>query len=105
MKEYRYKDIEKIEKHFICFNDGYKISLNECRFEWAKAHNIDFEDNFCIGERDILTKPPFFLFYNKEKVKVVFTNNGILNFGMSKKSFSELHITLMKLGYKTFDMT
>ena len=39
MKEYSYKDIQEITKTGILFKDGFELSFEECRNEWAVEKN------------------------------------------------------------------
>lgn len=76
MKKYSYKDIQEITKTGILFKDGFELSFEECRNEWVIEKKINGDESYCIAERDSLAEIPYFLFYSKDKVKVVFDKKG-----------------------------
>ena len=53
------------------------MSFEECRNEWAVENKINADETHCVAERDSLAEIPYFLFYSKDKVKVVFDKKGI----------------------------
>ena len=94
MIEYSYRDIKKIMEVGIIFSDGYELFFEECKNEWAVKNLINKEQSCCVAERNCLTKPPFFLFYTKEKVKIIFDKKGILSKMQNQNDFHKLQITL-----------
>ena len=89
----------------IIFSDGYELFFEECKNEWAVKNLINKEQSCCVAERNCLTKPPFFLFYTKEKVKIIFDKKGILSKMQNQNDFHKLQITLNRLGLTSYDMS
>lgn len=105
MKEYSYKDIQKITKAGIMFRDGFELLFEECRNGWCAEHKIKREPSCCVAERDCLAKIPYFLFYSPVKVKVLFNKRGVLNKRKNEKNFHSLQLLLNKLGFTSYDLT
>ena len=103
MKEYSYKEIQKITKEGILFRDGFKLSFEECRNEWSINNAV--KGTYCVAERDSLAKIPYFLFYSKKRVKVLFDKKGIFCNKTNKKEFQNLQLVLNRLGFSSYDMT
>lgn len=70
MREYSYKDIQRITQAGILFRDGFALLFEECRNEWSVENKIN--QSCCVAKRDSLAKIPYFLFYSKNRVKVFF---------------------------------
>lgn len=105
MKEYSYKDIQMITKAGILFKDGFELSFEECRNGWSIENKIEENESYCIAERDILAKIPYFLFYSKDKVKIFFDKEGVFCKKKNRDEFQNLQVTLNKLGFSSYDMT
>lgn len=105
MKEYFYKDIQEITKEGILFKDGYKLLFEECRYEWCKIYNIESNQSFCVAERNIALFEPYFLFYSKEHVMVLFGKTNLLKRRKIEKQFHNLQFTLKKFGFSSYDMS
>lgn len=105
MKVYSYKNIKCITGLGITFMDGYNIVFEECRKEWPKAKKIDITESHCVAERDLLAKEPYFLFYSKDRVKIIFNNKGIFSKKRNRYQFHKLHMILNGFGKRSFDMT
>lgn len=58
MKEYSYKDIQKITEVSILFKNGFEILFEECRKEWALENRIIFDESYCVAKRNILAEIP-----------------------------------------------
>lgn len=78
MKEYSYKDIQTITKVGILFRDGFELLFEECRNEWSIENHIKEDESYCVAERDSLAKIPYFLFYSKNRIKILFDKKGFL---------------------------
>lgn len=78
MKVYSYKNIKCITGLGITFMDGYNIVFEECRKEWSKAKKIDITESHCVAERDLLAKEPYFLFYSKDRVKIICNSSNVI---------------------------
>ena len=90
MKEYSYKKIQKITKAGILFKDGFELSFEECRNGWSMENKIEGNESYCVAERDVLAKIPYFLFYSKDKVKIFLTKMAFFTrrkIGMNFKIF------------------
>ena len=104
MKTYSYKNIKHITKSGIAFVDGFDIMFDECKKEWSKEKNNSIE-SYCVAERDFLAKEPYFLFYSKERVKIIFNNKGIFSKKRNIHQFEKLQMILNEFGLRSFDMT
>lgn len=105
MREYCYNDIEEITNIGILFKDGFKLSFEECHNEWAIENNLKRSESHCVAKRSILEKPPFFLFYSKDRVKVVFEKKGLWGKRKNKAEFENLQVLLNRVGVSSYDMT
>ena len=105
MKTYSYKSIKCITKLGITFTDGYNIMFEESKKERYKANKIDITESHCFVERDLLAKEPYFLFYSKDQVKVIFNNKGIFSKKRNRYQFHKLQMILNGFGIRSFDMT
>lgn len=104
MRVYKYTDIAKIAENEITMKDGYIISLQECKKEWAKQNGIDLKESNCVAARNATTKP-YYLFFTKEKVKISFEKGKIFGDRKVKRQFYELQDKLNYLGVSTFDLS
>lgn len=105
MKEYSYKEVKNVTKTGIIFKDGYELLFEECRNEWSIKNKININESYCVAERDSLEKVPYFLFYSKERVKVLFDKKGILSKKKNKDEFQNLQNILNRFGVFTYDIT
>ncbi len=105
MKEYSFKDIQKITKVGILFNDGFEILFKECRIEWAIENNIKENESCCVAERDTLAKIPYFLFFSKSKIKVLFDKKGIFAQKRNRNDFQKLQVILNRFGFSSYDIS
>lgn len=79
MKEYSYSKIQEITQYGILFTDGYELLFEECNNKWCDDHGINRGESYCVAIRDSLEKTPYFLFWCKDKVKILFDKKGIFN--------------------------
>ena len=105
MKEYSYSNIREITRYGILFTDGYEISFEECKDEWCAEHGIGREDSYCVATRDSLEKIPYFVFYCKDKVKVLFDKKGIFHKKRNRDDFLKLQYILNRFGFSSYDLT
>lgn len=105
MKEYSYKEIKEITEIGILFKDDFELLFEECRNEWCIEYNLKKEDSHCVAERNILAKIPYFLFYSKNKTKILFDEKGIFCKRKNSNNFHDLQFTLYKFGFSSYDMT
>lgn len=105
MKEYSYKDIQKITKVGILFRDGFELLFEECRNEWSIENDIKKEESYCVAERDSLAKTPYFLFYSKNRIKVLFDKKGVFGKKRNKDDFQNLQVVLNRFGFSSYDIT
>lgn len=105
MKEYSYKEIRKITQTGILFMDGAELLFEECRNGWCIEHGIKKEQLHCIAERDSLEKTPYFLFYSKDKIKIVFDKKGIFRMKRNRDDFCDLQVALNRFGFSSCDLT
>ena len=105
MKEYSYKDIQKITKIGILFRDGFELLFEECRNEWSIENKIKRDESYCVAERDSLAKIPYFLFYSKDRVKILFNKKGIFCKKRNKYDFQNIQFVFNKYGFSSRDMT
>ncbi|MBE6764357.1 MAG: hypothetical protein E7546_00555 [Ruminococcaceae bacterium] len=81
------EDIIDVTVDGIIYNDGEgtieKVLFDECRKNWVEHVNksgfkdwqgntvkITFEQSRCIGERNMIAKPPYILLYSDVKIKI-----------------------------------
>lgn len=105
MKEYSYNDIQKITEVGILFNDGFELLFEECRNEWSIENKIKGDETYCVAERDSLSKIPYFLFYSKDRVKVLFDKKGIFCKRRNRDEFQNLQVILNRFGFSSYDMS
>lgn len=105
MIEYSYKDIQKITKAGILFIDGFEFLFEECKNEWSVQNNIKGGQSCCVAERYSFTKIPYFLFFSKKRVKVLFDKKGIFGKKRNKNDFQNLQVVLNRFGFSSYDMT
>lgn len=105
MKEYSYSDIREITQYGILFTDGYELSFKECNDKWCADHGINGGESYCVAIRDSLEKTPYFLFWCKDKVKVLFDLKGIFNKKKNKSNFAKLQKILNGFGFSSYDLS
>lgn len=105
MKEYSYSNIREITRYGILFTDGYELSFKECNEEWCAEHRINKEESHCVAIRDSLEKTPYFLFWCKDKVKVLFDKKGIFYKKKNGSDYIELQKILNGFGFSSYDLT
>jgi hypothetical protein len=93
-----------------------KVLFDECRKNWVEHVNqgdfrdwegnpvrITFEQSKCIGERNMVAKPPYILLYSDVKIKIEMKPTV---FKKQTKVQKEFLSALYKVGgVNTFDMT
>lgn len=104
MKEYSYCDIKKISSTGILFKDGFELLFEECRNEWSAEKRISGEQSYCVAERDSFAKIPYFLFYSKKRVKILFNKKGIGAKKRNENDFHDLQVILDRIGVSSYDM-
>lgn len=104
MKEYNYNQISEISSQGVLFTDGYFLSFEECRQNWAKRKGVSMNDTVCVAERS-LDDSPNYLFYTDDKIKLNFTSKGFFARKRVEKRFAEFNFLLNRLGYSSYDMT
>lgn len=92
--EKSYSEIQIIDENSIIFIDGFQIQLT------------DREGNYydkCVAERDITAKPPYFSFFDGNKI--VFDEKGLFAKNKNKKNFLALQQRLENIKYSTYDLS
>lgn len=105
MKTYNYLDIKEISCSGITFFDNHMVKFEDCKREWAAERMIALEQCVCVGERDISCIEPYFLFYTKERVKILFKFNGLFKRKKCESKFKELQLLLIKFGFTSYDLS
>ena len=106
MNTYNFNSIKEINNQGIVFSDGLKISFSDCIEGFYNHYNTFTNRSTCVAERKIDDKPPFFQFYTgNEVVKIIFECHGLFAKNRSIKSFISFQKNIIKLGYKTFDLS
>ena len=100
MKEYSIKQVKTIDCNKIIFTDGFEIVFEDCINEWNGFYNCNSK---CIAERNILSNAPYFLFFTKERTKIIF-NCGLFK-RTRKKAFQRFKNTIIQYGYTTYDLS
>lgn len=103
MREYNYSDIVKVDKTGILFSDTMFVSFEECRCEWAKENNLPIADTVCVAMRFPEGDEKHFIFYTREKVKLLFKFQGFFKQKKSIDKFCEMQIALNRYGYTSYD--
>lgn len=119
-KTIRIEDVVDVTEDGLLFKESSgsitKVLFDECRKNWVEHVNqggftdwqgnpaqITFEDSKCIGERNMIAKPPYILLYSDEKIKLEM-NPPI--FKKLTKIQKELLSVLYNVGgVTTYDMT
>ncbi len=105
MREYNYSSIACIDTNGILFKDKVFIDFEECRYEWAHEHDISTSETVCVASRFCEDDICYFIFYSKQKVKLVFDISGFFHRKKGKKKFQEIQVLLNRYGYTSYDMT
>lgn len=93
-----------------------KVLFDECRKNWVEYVNqggftdwqgnpvrITFEQSKCIGERNMIAKPPYILLYSNVKIKIQMKPNKFIKQTKVQREF--LSVLYNVGGVNTFDMT
>ena len=120
MKIISIEDVLNITEDGILYKDNTgvtdKVLFDECRKNWVEHVNqggftdwqgnparMTFEQSRCIGERNMVAKPPYILLYSDEKIKIEMKPSV---FKKLTKIQRELLAVLYRVGgVNTFDMT
>ncbi len=119
MKIINLKDIIEVTKEGILYKDGVgnteKVLFMECRKNWVSHVNqggftdgqgkpvqITLEQSKCIGERNMMAKPPYLLLYSDERLKIEMQPGLIVKLTKAQREFLR---ALYEVGVSTFDMT
>lgn len=105
IREYNCFDIVNIDKNGILFMDETFVDFEECRYEWAKEHNISISETVCVASRVYEGELCYFVFYSNEKIKLLFNVSGFFRRRKGEKKFQELQVLLNRYGYTSYDMT
>ena len=99
--EISYKNIKKIDNNKIIItinqNNSFEIDFLKLLYKQAnhvnsspdfQINNLDIANSICISERNICSKPKYFLLYSDTPVKIIFDNKpnfleNIINRGSS----------------------
>jgi len=90
----RYSEIQSVSENSIIFVDGSQIRLKDGRRQYSDK---------CVAERDITATPPYFSFFDGNKI--VFDEKGLFAKNKSKKNFLTLQQCLESAGYTTYDLS
>lgn len=103
VREYSVEQIKSMTAEKIILGDGTEIVFAECIAEWNSFYNCSSK---CVGQRNILGDeqgdPPYFLFWTKERIKIVF-RGGL--FRSPEKLFHKFCAALRKFGYGSYDLS
>lgn len=102
LRKYNYRSVQKISKKGILLQDGFFVCFELCRSNWAKKYNLQMDETFCVAERDITARDPYFLFYVDSGL-IIYFNKDI--FGRWDKHFHELYFQIIEFGYATYDLS
>ena len=93
-----------------------KVLFDECRKNWVEHVNrggftdwqgnparITFEQSKCIGERNMVAKPPYILLYSDAKLKIEMESSKFKKMTKVQREF--LAVLYNVGGVNTFDMT
>lgn len=97
-KERHYSEIKAVDRNGITFEDGTEILFSEC------AGLYDSET--CVAERDVTASPPYFSFGTPDQpTKILFDRKGVFSAYKNRNEFRSLELSIIKAGYKTFDLS
>lgn len=113
-------DVVDVTEEGIIYKDGLGgtniVLFDECRKNWVERVNqggftdwqgnpakITFEESKCVGERNMIAKPPYILLYSDERIKIEMNHDKIKNLSKIQSEF--LAILYNVGGVNTFDMT
>lgn len=105
MKEYSYSDIAQVDIKGILFKDNRFIEFEECKYEWSKEQNISENDSVCVASRFCEGNECYFVFYSKERVKLVFNMKGLMKRKRNSDKLNEIRVLINRFGYSSYDMT
>ena len=114
------EDIIDVTEDGIIYKDNTgatdKVLFDECRKNWVEHVNqggftdwqgnparITFEQSRCIGERNMVAKPPYILLYSDEKIKIEMKSAVFKK--LTKVQIELLAVLYRVGGVNTFDMT
>ncbi len=101
--EKSFSEILTVDKNGITFKDGEKVSFDECVENLKTANSLS--GSKCVAERDITAVPPYFLFYTRKKLKLVFDCSGLFSKSKNKKAFINLQLKIQETGFTTYDLS
>ena len=113
-------DIMDVVKDGIIYKENTgsidKVLFDECRKNWVEHVNqsgfidwqgnpvrITFDQSKCIGERNMLAKPPYILLYSNVKLKIEMKPDKLKKYTKVQREFLSLLYNVG--GVSTFDMT
>lgn len=114
------EDVIDVTEEGIIFKDSSGstniVLFDECRKNWVEHVNqggftdwqgnpvkITFEESKCVGERNMIAKPPYILLYGDEKIKIEMKLEKIKKLPKIQREF--LAALYNVGGVNTFDMT
>lgn len=114
------EDIIDVSENGIIYKDNTgatdKVLFDECRKNWVEYVNqggftdwhgnparITFEQSRCIGERNMVAKPPYILLYSDIKIKIEMKPDVLKKHTKVQREF--LAVLYQEGGVSTFDMT
>lgn len=120
MKTISVKDVIDVTEDGILYKDSTgsttKVLFIQCRQNWVEHVNqggfmdwqgnpakITLEQSKCIGQRNMIAKPPYVLLYSDEKLKIEMQPEEIANLTKVQREFFRLLYEVG--GVNTFDMT
>ena len=123
--EIQYNRIESINSAGIKYHDNLgkvqTIDFSVCKQNWVdhvnmsddfKITNLKYDDSNCIGSRNILGKPKYFILYTAEPTKIVFDHRlSFLDKLLHRDSprnlreFYNFQTKIAELNLSTFDLT
>lgn len=92
-------EIKDIDSNGIIFTSGKTIIFKDCIKQ-------PYNSETCIAERDILAKPPYFVFFTPDKpTKIIFDKTGLFSNSKNRKEFRKLQNLLIDFGYSSYDLS
>lgn len=97
-KERHYSEVKTVEQSGIIFDDGSQIRFQDCVGLYGSET--------CVAVRDVTAAPPYFEFRTPEQpTRIIFDRSSLFAVDNNRKDFQSLQFSIIKAGFKTFDLS
>ena len=96
--ERHFSEVKTVDGNGITFKDGTQILFRDC--------GGLYDSETCVAERDVTAAPPYFSFSTPEQpTRIIFDRSGMFSASENRNDFRSLQLSIIKAGYKTFDLS